>query len=187
MRDLVVQVHQKEPSGVAAMRIVQISSHTIAALLKVAMVFGLLAGVTSAATLYTEYQACLPEQDLLDRKVVLLTAGKEATRSRSRKRKASDMAAEVIVSVKHDLPVDTVKERLTKSADDFAGLEFVPDWKQSNKADVALSYGGFSTNGNISISESIAIVTVKIPRVARLFSGKIKAELTKAMEKALLP
>ncbi|MBT6458284.1 MAG: hypothetical protein HOK57_00490 [Planctomycetaceae bacterium] len=169
------------------MQVVQISLLTIAGLLKVAMVSGLLVADTSAKPQHIVFLRCLPVQDSPDRKVVLLTAGQKATKLRSRKKRASDMAAEVIVSVKHGLPVDTVKERLTKSADDFSGLEFVPDWKQSNKADVALSYGGFSTNGNISISESIAIVTVKIPRVARLFSGKIKAELTKAMEKALLP
>lgn len=179
--------HQSKPFDLVAMQTTPASSRTIAALLKVAMVFGLLVVDTSAATPHTESLRCFLVQDSLDKKVVSLTAGQRPKRSRSRKRGASDMGAEVIVSVKHDLPVDTVKEKLTKSADDFAGLEFVPDWKQSNSADVAISYGGFSTNGNISISESAATVTVKIPRVARLFTGKIKSELSKAMEKSLNP
>ena len=95
------------------------------------------------------------------------------------------MAAEVIVSAKHNLDVDTVKERLTKAADDFDGLEFVPDWKSGGQADVAVSYGGFSTKGHVSISESSVTVSVKIPRVARLFSGKITEQLDQVMKKAL--
>ncbi len=95
------------------------------------------------------------------------------------------MAAEVVVSVKHDKDLDTVKSCLTSAAESFSGLEFVPEWKSDTSADVAVSYGGFSTNGTISISESSAIVKVKIPRVARLFSSKISDELEKAMQKAL--
>lgn len=95
------------------------------------------------------------------------------------------MAAEVVVSVKHNKDIDTVKSSLTNAAEAFDGLQFVPDWKSDTSADVAVSYGGFSTNGTISISSSSAIVNLKIPRVARLFSSKISSELTKAMKKAL--
>ena len=95
------------------------------------------------------------------------------------------MAAEVVVSVKHDKDLDTVKSSLTSAAESFDGLEFVPEWNSDTSADVAVSYGGFSTNGTITLSESSATVKVKIPRVARLFSSKISGELESAMKKAL--
>lgn len=75
MKALAVRVHQKEPLGVAAMPIVQISLPMTAELLKVAMAYGLLAADTSVETLPTEFQILSLEQDSKSKNQHLPTAG----------------------------------------------------------------------------------------------------------------
>jgi hypothetical protein len=154
--------HPKEHSEVAAMQITQGSSHTIAESLKVAMVFGLLAGVTSAATLHTEYQTYLLEQDSRNRSQVLRTVGQ--------RRKTMKLTAKA----NHELPLKKAKEKANELASDY-GMSI--KWIDETTGRGTLEYSGFTVPGEIQMKEDSVLLIVEVPKAAFFFQKKIKNEL----------
>lgn len=164
--------HQRKPFGLAAMQTTAASSLTIAASLKAAMVYGLLAAGTSAATPRTEYHHCLLGQDLQGSEVVLLTAGQ-------RKKKLN---MKLQVQVQHDLKTMKVKDRLNKLSENY---KMKIDWKDANTGTGTLTYSGFNVPGEIQLKEKSVLMIVELPRAARFFQTKIKNELQNTLFQAL--
>lgn len=172
MKDSAVHQLQKELSEVAATQIIQDSSLTIAASLKVAMVFGLLAGVTSAATPHTEYHHCLLGQVSQGSEVVFRTVGQ--------RRKKLNMKLQV--QVQHDLKTTKAKDRLNKLSEKY-NMEI--EWKDSSTGVGEISYGGFKVPGEVQLKEKSVLMIVELPRAARFFQTKIKNELQNTLFQTL--
>lgn len=161
-KDSVAVRHPKEHSEVAAMQIIQDLSLTIAASLKVAMVFGLLAGGTSAATLHTEYQIFSLGQDSRNRSQLLLTAGQ--------RRKTMKLTAKA----NHKLPLKKAKEKANELASDY-GMSI--KWIDETTGRGTLEYSGFTVPGEIQMKEDSVLLIVEVPKAAFFFQKKIKNEL----------
>ena len=144
------------------MPIIQDSSLTIAALLKVAMVSGLLVVDTSAATPHTEYHRCLLEQDLQDRNQLFRTVGQ--------RRKSMKLSAKS----SHNLTTKKAKEKANELASEF-GMAI--EWIDETTGRGTLEYSGYKVPGEIQIKQDSVLLIVEVPKAAFFFQKKIKNEL----------
>jgi hypothetical protein len=89
----------------------------------------------------------------------------------------------MIVSVKHNKQISEVRNDMDKLATE---MKMSVVWNaDSTEATGVLDYSGFSVPGKINISATAVTLSVELPRIARMASGKISREVTKQIEQAL--
>lgn len=154
------------------MPITAVLSHTTAALLKVATVFGLFVVGTLAEAKPIGSHHSLLEQVLPGRSQHLPTAGL-TKRSSSMK---------IQVQVPHELKTKKVKEKLNNLS---AKYNMEIEWKDSNTGTGTVSYGGFEVPGEVQLNEKSIRMIVEVPRAARFFQTKIKNELQNTLFQTL--
>ena len=89
----------------------------------------------------------------------------------------------MIVSVKHNKEIAEVRKNMDRLA---KTMNMSATWNaDSTEATGVLQYSGFSVPGKINISATAVTLTVALPRLARMASGRISSEVTKQIEQAL--
>ena len=74
------------------------------------------------------------------------------------------------------------KQRLIGLANTM-GLEL--QWVDEQSATGSMTYNGVSVSGSAMVTSDVVILDISLPRLARMFSSRIKKQVEKEMDKAL--
>ena len=83
---------------------------------------------------------------------------------------------------KHNRTQAEAKERLIALADTM-GMTL--EWVNSDSAVGSMSYNGVTVSGAAQVTDTEVVLDVELPRLARMFSGRIQKQVEKEMDKAL--
>ena len=86
------------------------------------------------------------------------------------------------ITRKHKQTQAEAKERLIALADTM-GLTL--QWVDEQSATGSMTYNGVSISGSAMVTSDVIILDVSLPRIARMFEGRIKKQVEKEMDGAL--
>ena len=83
---------------------------------------------------------------------------------------------------KHKRTQAEAKQRLIALADTM-GMEL--QWVDEQSATGSMTYNGVSISGSAMVTDQEVQLSVSLPRLARMFEGRIQKQVEKEMDKAL--
>ena len=86
------------------------------------------------------------------------------------------------ITRKHKRTQSEAKQRLIGLANTM-GLEL--QWVDEQSATGSMTYNGVSISGSAMVTSDLIILDVSLPRLARMFEGRIKKQVEKEMDGAL--
>ena len=83
---------------------------------------------------------------------------------------------------KHKRTQAEAKQRLIGLANTM-GMEL--QWVDEQSATGSMTYNGVTVSGAAQVTDTEVVLDVELPRLARMFSGRIQKQVEKEMDKAL--